>query len=350
MQNNKIFKKNVLKGFRKNLLVPMGLFVPLCLAGCVSSSNDQAYSEWLDTSVDLVENFSSHEQFFADNSENGSFVVGSQTLSADKSITNLSRIDLAQIANAMTIVEDGDENYVPESNIVHVADSRSRTVSSNHEDSIDFSGDSSDRLPKHLNQFSFDPQQYTSVSQQLPDGWVEGEGSIVNSASGLACPTRWESEDRSFTLNLFRIHKFDTNGLDVGCSFQTNTGARITLYASFMPGVSRNDHAKKAADIIKERFETTALLPVPHVSLKSEDGVSLESPVAVGYGIKIPGSDVKMKSSLWLVKTGDWHVKARATHRQDDTITEIMAALMFAQAHIQVRARNGVSVSEDLDV
>ncbi len=350
MQNNKTVKKNMLKGFPKNILVPMGLFVPFCLAGCVSSSNDQAYSDGFDPSVEFVENFSSHEQFFTDNSENGSFVVGSQTLSADKSITNLSRIDLAQIANAMTIVEDGDEDYVPESKIVHVADNRSRTVSTRHEDSIDFSGDSSGRSSKHLNQFSFDPQQYTSISEQLPEGWVQGEGSVVNSTSGLACPTRWESEDRSYALNLFRIHKFDSNGLDVGCSFQSNTGARITLYASFIPGVSRDVHAKMAAEIIRERFETTEPLPIPHVNLKSEDGESLEAPIAVGYGIKIPGSDVKMKSSLWLVKTGDWHVKARATHRQDDSITEIMAALMFAQAHIQVRARNGVSVADDLDV
>ncbi len=84
-------------------------------------------------------------------------------------------------------------------------------------------------------------------------------------------------------------------------------------------------------------------LPVPLVELSDENGNEFEEPVAIGYEVA-PGADnptdPTLKSSMWLVKTGGWHVKARATHLMEDKMTEIFAAVMFVTAHLEVRTKN----------
>ncbi|MEL7486333.1 MAG: hypothetical protein AAGJ87_03835, partial [Pseudomonadota bacterium] len=49
---------------------------------------------------------------------------------------------------------------------------------------------------------------------------------------------------------------------------------------------------------------------------------------------------VPFRTSLWLVKTEGWHVKARASYPNDDQASEIVASIVFAFAHVQVRAKN----------
>lgn len=179
---------------------------------------------------------------------------------------------------------------------------------------------------------------------EAPDGWVfDKDQAVRHVKSGLICPASIEVPDENRRFLLRDIDAFDAKGLDVGCNYSTDTGAFLTLYASYWPEMSLEDSLAGAVAAIKQRFSVKSNLSVSVVTLKSHGDsalfAGLESPRAAAFDIG-EMSRVSYKTAVWLVKTYGWHVKARATYPQQDQTSEIVSAVMFALSHLNVRAKN----------
>ena len=192
---------------------------------------------------------------------------------------------------------------------------------------------------------------YTSINDPLPSGWVRTDGAILHENSGMTCSLAFTTDDDLFSVQLARLHQFDEQGLDVACSFVSNTSGVITIFSSYWPTITQEDHAANAAQNIRDNFNTVKSLPVPVVELTDEGGTEYEETSAIGYEID-PQSEAAspLKSSLWLVKTGGWHIKARATHAMDDKLTEVFASVMFVRAHLEVRQKNNAAPVGGYDI
>ncbi len=341
----------MLKNTIINPIMAAALGAGALLTGCATPSNNYAYDDTKFNNLDY------EHEVFSEQGENSVFVpnkyyISGQEFDLDSGIGQLSRIEWANLAKNMTSISTGDEHYI--SQIKKPSGSTKqepvRAITVAHEDSSNNKNDQGRGFQKHLNQFSYEPRNYTSVANDLPAGWVQLDGAILHQNSGLVCQTSMDTQDTGYTLTLTRLHQFDAKDLDVACSYESNTGAFITLYASYYPDLSQEDHAILAARHIRDRFNPIGTLPVPVVEISTDSGEIFETPSAVGYDISQKNSDLKLKTSLWVVKTGDWHVKARATHRQNDSISEITAVSMFAVAHITIKGKNGGSNLDELDV
>lgn len=207
-------------------------------------------------------------------------------------------------------------------------------------------------LDERVTAIAFDPADPTP-----PAGWTRRDKLIVHNESGLACAIEIELGDNKNNkrpLTLFDIAQYDQRGRDVSCNYTLAGTATITLYASFYPDMSVEDHAKGAVAAIGQNFAIKKVLPVTvaEISRKGENGedIKLPAPIAGGFDVgEING--VHYKTSIWLVKTHGWHVKARATYAQSDIAAETAAALLFAlnYSRIDVKNRNDPTV-EGADV
>lgn len=182
------------------------------------------------------------------------------------------------------------------------------------------------------------------VASNPPAGWaISGDQAIRHAKSGLECPLSIEIEDENRRFMLQRVLAFDQKNLDVGCAYETGSGAYITLYASYWPQMPVEESASGAVVAIGQRFDVKGLLSVPVIQFEA-DGPSplfdgLETPLAAGFDIgEVNGTPYK--TSLWIVKTYGWHVKVRGTYPQGDQTSEIVSAISFAFSHLGVRAKN----------
>lgn len=189
---------------------------------------------------------------------------------------------------------------------------------------------------------------YHRAASDIPDGWRDDGDAVVHEQSGLSCPLQInvESEGRQFLLE--RITQFDTAGRDVGCGLvSTSRDVSIVVFASFWPDVTLEEHSSAAATSIFQRYTVSEQLPVPVVTLGPSEGEEahpelysgMEETLAGGFAVgDVDG--VSYKTSFWLAKTHNWHVKLHATYPQDDVTSEIIAAVYFSASHLAIRAKN----------
>jgi len=205
------------------------------------------------------------------------------------------------------------------------------------------------QLDDRVVRIAFDP-----ADSEAPDGWKRDENKLTHVESGLSCPIEMNLSDKKKkrSLALFDIAQYDQRGRDVSCNYSADGAAALTLYASFYPDLSAEDHAKGAVAAIRQNFTIKKVLPVTvaEVSRKTADGeeVMLPSPVAAGFDVgDING--VPYKTSLWLAKTHGWHVKSRATYPQEDISVEVIAALLFAVNYSLIDTKNQANPTADGD-
>ncbi len=129
--------------------------------------------------------------------------------------------------------------------------------------------------------------------------------------------------------------------------WSTARDVSIVVFASFWPDVTLEEHSSAAAASIFQRYTVNEQLPVPVVMLGPAEGddtnpelySNIEQTLAGGFAVgDIDG--VSYKTSFWLAKTHNWHIKLHATYPQEDITSEIIAAVYFSASHLAVRAKN----------
>ena len=178
-----------------------------------------------------------------------------------------------------------------------------------------------------------------------PAGWSKDGEKLVHNESGLACPADFDlgDEKKKRPMKLIGISQYDQRGRDVSCNYSVEGAVSITLYASFYPDMTVEDHAAGAIAAIRQNFTIKGVLPVTiaEITRKNENGeeVTLPTPVAGGFDVgEING--VPYKTSIWIAKIHGWHVKTRATYAQNDVIAEVIAALLFAANYSRIDMKN----------
>lgn len=186
------------------------------------------------------------------------------------------------------------------------------------------------------------PRKFDIAEEAPPPGWTRDGEKYVHAESGLACITGLEMKEDKGTraLALTQIVQYDDRGRDVSCNYIAEGDASVTIYASFYPEMSVEEHASSAVTAMRQYFQLKGVLPLTVVELKNKNGDPYgDEPLAGAFDVgEING--VSYKSALWLVKTHGWHVKTRATYAQNDMMTEAFAALMFTVGWISVTEKN----------
>lgn len=182
-------------------------------------------------------------------------------------------------------------------------------------------------------------------------GWMETEDAYIHEFSGMACakaeftlvPVKGDAIG-FVAMPIKNIQVFDGAGYDTACHYESQQfGIAMTFYASRWPDVALDDHFNQSVSQILSR------LPIETETLS----VSAEAEVEEGYDSTIEGktlsaafllerqNNIQYKTALWLNKTGDWHVKARATFAmlgddEDVAFTEIFAATNHATKLVEI--------------
>lgn len=258
---------------------------------------------------------------------------------AATSLTNLSRIEIAQNYRfTESTLPDYDGGVLP-------ASSSDKTDA--HEDVAKLPERFGSRID-NLGAGNDGTVIFHRTQSATPEGWTDTGEAFSHLQSGLSCQKQINIDGENRQFILIRIDQYDDAGRDVSCSLASNNGdAEITVYASYWPDVTRDDHALSAAAAIYQRFNVSEQLPVPIVTLDAREGneeiseliEGMEEPIAGGFAIgELNG--VPYKTSLWVAKTFDWHVKVRATYPIEDITSEVVAAVYFSAAHLGVRAKN----------
>ena len=195
-------------------------------------------------------------------------------------------------------------------------------------------------LDERVTAIAFDP-----ADPAPPAGWSRDKNTLTHIESGLSCPIGMDLGDKEAArpLTLFDIAQYDQRGRDVSCNYKMGGMAGLTLYASFYPDLSLEDHAKGAVAAIGQNFTIKKVLPVTvaEISRKTASGeeITMPAPIAGGFDVgEING--VPYKTSIWIVKTHGWHVKARATYAQSDYAAEVIASLLFAINYSKIDTKN----------
>jgi len=184
---------------------------------------------------------------------------------------------------------------------------------------------------------------------ETPEGWrrvVRGdEERLAHAESGLECPLGYDfsTDDRQRMLALTGVTKYDQRGRDVSCNYAIAGETAITVYASFYPDLSLEDHAGGAVAAIRQNFRIMGVLPVITVTIKQEgktDANKVLPPTLSGAYDVGEVNGVPYKTAIWLGKTHGWHVKTRATFPQSDLISEITAAILFQTNFLNVDKKN----------
>ena len=190
--------------------------------------------------------------------------------------------------------------------------------------------------------------QVSETQAELPEGWSKLDTNMIrHDFSGMRCPVtvNFPNDPKSYTLTA--IENFDEQGRDAGCNYQSQDNVAITLFVSYWPDVSLEDNAAGSLAGMYARFEMNEELTVMTVEMEPESNADdetralfegLEAPIAGGFGIG-DVNGVPFKTSLWIVKSEGWHIKARATYPKNDQTSELVAAIMFAATHFDVRKK-----------
>lgn len=184
------------------------------------------------------------------------------------------------------------------------------------------------------------------VNQQIPSGWRQADNRLVHNESGLECPLEFDfkaGNEKAGALSLIDVTSYDAANRDVSCNYSNGGASVVTMYASFYPDISVEDHAAAAVAAMRQTFTLKGVLPVVSVEIEDKDAgtttADLEVPIAGGFDIgDINGAPYK--TSLWIAKTHGWHVKTRATYAQSDVTSELVAAVIFAANYLNVDMKN----------
>lgn len=183
------------------------------------------------------------------------------------------------------------------------------------------------------------------VRNTVPAGWRLNDNRLVHNDSGLECPLEFDfrAGGKGGVLALKDIAAYDQINRDVSCNYSNGGAAVITVYASFYPETSIEDHAAAAVSAMRQTFTLRAVLPVVSIEIEDKEAgtstADLEAPIAGAFDIgDING--VPYKTSIWIAKTHGWHVKARATYAQADATSELVAAVIFAANYLNVDMKN----------
>jgi hypothetical protein len=183
------------------------------------------------------------------------------------------------------------------------------------------------------------------IQDALPAGWRRQDNRLVHIESGLECPFEFnfKSDEAGGVLRLKDVTVYDQANRDVSCNYANGGAAAITVYASFYPDITVEDHAAAAVAAMRQSFTLKGVLPVVTVEIEDKGAgtstADLEAPIAGAFDIgDINGAPYK--TALWIAKTQGWHVKARATYAQADATTELVAAVMFAANYLNVDMKN----------
>jgi hypothetical protein len=184
---------------------------------------------------------------------------------------------------------------------------------------------------------------FVEASETTPAGWSLHGDTLTHGRSGLKCPKTFDYEEKDGApqrlLALKEIVDYDGKGLDVACNYVGGGDTLITLYASYYPDTTLEDHAVAAVTAMRQNFALKGVLPVISIEIEDKEGEPLEKPLAGAFDIGEIGG-VPYKTAIWLVRAHGWHVKTRATYAQDDLSSEVMAALMFTISWVNVDTKN----------
>ena len=180
-----------------------------------------------------------------------------------------------------------------------------------------------------------------SIDEALPYGWRRRGEAIVHNESGLACAPgfNFDVNEKPYQIKLTSIKQFDNAGRDVACHYLTDGDAAVTIYASFYPEVTVEQHAKAVISAIRQHFTINGVLETLFVDVKDKTTgrkISELGPLVVGGFDVGEIIGVPFKTALWLGERRGWHVKVRATYPQSDPVTEVVAATMFSGNYLNV--------------
>lgn len=191
----------------------------------------------------------------------------------------------------------------------------------------------------------------------IAGGWRESQSALVHDYSGMRCPktmtmalTKPDGSVEEIDTALIQIRLYAADGMDTSCDFaDPDNSVYVTLYASHWPDVPVEEHFAAALKLIVDRIplkeEAPVLTAVPSgkgegYSLSTEPGDTL----AAAF-ITEPMNGVTFKTALWLIETGGWHVKARATFpvgledgKAAISVVEMVTTTMHAAAYRDVDA------------
>ena len=184
-----------------------------------------------------------------------------------------------------------------------------------------------------------------SADLAAPEGWTRDDGKLTHRESGFECPGAFDfktdGEDR--VLALKDVSTYDERGRDVSSNYAIDVEASITIYTSFYPDLSLEDHAAGAVEAIAQNLTIKGTWPVTVVEIESQDKslTTAALPAALSGAFDVGEfNGAPYKTAIWLAKTHGWHVKARATYAQTDFNSEVAAAVVFGVNYINVEMKN----------
>ncbi|MEL6378541.1 MAG: hypothetical protein AAGK25_12650 [Pseudomonadota bacterium] len=257
-------------------------------------------------------------------------------------LDDMSRIELAAISRSVYVAS-------PRVQAVNSARSPYFSTVADHEKSVRASEDKTVRKTRNLRFATYDAETYQSINDEVPPGFEQVNIGYQHVKSGMICPFGLATEDDTYAIAITNIRLFDQQSTDVGCDYKTTTGGYITIFSSYWPDITQAQHAAAANQQIRDRFKTDKALDVVIVTLEDYNAATMGTATASGYDISEAGAEKPIKSSVWVAKTRQWHVKARATHYMDDPLTELFAAMMHNRTHVDV-FNTGGRVLGEIDV
>ncbi len=183
------------------------------------------------------------------------------------------------------------------------------------------------------------------VAAKAPQGWTSDDTKLIHRESGLQCPAAFTlpGEDGDRLLALTAVSAYDRRNRDVSCNYAIDGDAAVTLYASYYPEMTLDDHAAGAVAAIRQNFSIRGELPVAVIEVEGESGDTLEPKLPVPLSGAFDVGDINgvpFKTAIWLAKTHGWHVKTRATYAQSDVTAEIAAAVLFGANYLNIDFKN----------
>ncbi len=205
----------------------------------------------------------------------------------------------------------------------------------------------SDKANNDLNMPTKAPESLLLNTQNnlMDNGWRKGNGGYIHLPSGFVCPNTLsmviENEDTNITTTLNMpindIRMFNEQGTDTACDYvDANSTAYLTVFVSQWSHITLTDHYSSALQHIVDRFAVAseATLITPNMDLNFDGGhqSTIEAETMSGAFLLEPQEGIQAKTALWLNKTNDWHVKARATYvlAMEGTEPTLMPAELLA--------------------
>jgi hypothetical protein len=187
--------------------------------------------------------------------------------------------------------------------------------------------------------------KFNLASDDSPAGWRREDAKLVHRESGLECPASFDlgDEGRPRALRLLGVAAYDQRGRDISCNYQIEGEASITVYASYYPDLSLEDHAAGAVAAMRQNFDIKSALPVISIEIETKDqeasGEKLPPALSGAFDVGAING-VPYKTAIWLAQTHGWHVKTRATYAQSDFTSEMTAAVLFSVNYLNVDMKN----------